>query len=58
MKEGDDGREAGQPLLILEAMKMQNEIAAPRDGRVAALHVAEGQAVASGERLVTLVVEG
>lgn len=44
----------GQPLLILEAMKMQNEIAAPSDGRVRALHVREGQAVASGAKLVTL----
>ncbi len=45
---------AGQPLLILEAMKMQNEIAAPHAGKVSAVHVREGQAVASGARLVTL----
>jgi len=45
---------AGQPLLILAAMKMQNEIAAPSAGRVARLHVAQGEAVASGARLVTL----
>ena len=45
---------AGQPLLILEAMKMQNEIAAPADGRVTRLHVARGEAVAGGARLVTL----
>ena len=43
-----------QPLLILEAMKMQNEIRAPDAGRVSALHVREGQAVASGAKLVTL----
>lgn len=43
-----------QPLLILEAMKMQNEILAPHEGRVKALHVREGQAVASGARLLTL----
>jgi len=43
-----------QPLLILEAMKMQNEILSPSEGKVAALHVREGQAVASGARLVTL----
>jgi biotin carboxyl carrier protein len=43
-----------QPLLILEAMKMQNEILAPAAGTVAALHVREGQAVASGAKLVTL----
>jgi pyruvate carboxylase subunit B len=48
--------EKGQPLLILSAMKMQNEIAAPAAGVVADLHVAPGQAVAVGARLVTLAV--
>jgi len=43
-----------QPLLILEAMKMQNEIAAPVAGKVTALHVREGQAVASGAKLASL----
>lgn len=47
--------EKGQPLLILEAMKMQNEIAAPAAGVVKALHVREREAVASGAKLVTLV---
>jgi len=46
--------ERGQPLLLLEAMKMQNEIAAPMDGCVKALHVSQGQAVPSGARLATL----
>jgi pyruvate carboxylase subunit B len=49
-----DAVEKGQPLLVLEAMKMQNEIAAPSDGSVKAVHVAEKQAVGSGEKLVTL----
>ena len=40
--------------LILEAMKMQNEIAAPAAGTVKAVHVEEKQAVGSGEKLVTL----
>jgi biotin carboxyl carrier protein len=44
----------GQPLLILEAMKMQNEVRAPADGTVTAVHVAPGTAVAKGEALVTL----
>ena len=44
----------GQPLLVLSAMKMQNEIGAPSDGVVAELHVAPGQAVAAGTKLVTL----
>jgi biotin carboxyl carrier protein len=52
-----DKVEKGQPLLVLEAMKMQNEIAAPADGTVKAVHVSEKQAVGSGEKLVTLVGE-
>jgi len=51
-----DRVEAGQPLLILEAMKMQNEIAANVAGVVAALHVTRGQAVESGARLVAVEV--
>ena len=52
----DPGAEVaeGQPLLILEAMKMQNEIAAPGPARIASIHVAVGQAVAAGDPLVTL----
>lgn len=46
----------GQPLLILSAMKMQNEIAAPSAGVVADIHVSPGQAVRAGARLVTLAV--
>ena len=49
-----DSVEEGQSLLILEAMKMQNEIAAPAAGTVKKVHVAEGQAVGSGDPLVTL----
>ncbi|MAE28249.1 MAG: biotin/lipoyl-containing protein [Planctomycetota bacterium] len=49
--------EAGQPLLILEAMKMQNEIDAPQAGIVKAVHIVEGQAVAAGEKLLTLAAE-
>lgn len=44
----------GQPLLVLEAMKMQNEIPAPADAQVERLHVEPGQAVKAGEKLVTL----
>lgn len=43
-----------QPLLILEAMKMQNEITAPADGVVQTLHVREREAVGAGAKLVTL----
>ncbi|MFM8979385.1 MAG: acetyl-CoA carboxylase biotin carboxyl carrier protein subunit [Planctomycetia bacterium] len=45
---------AGQPLLILEAMKMENEIRAPHEGLVEVLHVAPGTAVEKGARLVTV----
>ena len=38
---------AGQPLLTLEAMKMEHVHAAPRAGRVTALHVSLGEQVAS-----------
>lgn len=41
-----DHVEAGQPLLLLEAMKMENEIRAPRSGVVSQLAVSQGQGVA------------
>jgi biotin carboxyl carrier protein len=46
--------EAGQVLCILEAMKMENEIAAPRAGVVETVHVTAGTTVAQGDALVTL----
>jgi len=45
----------GDPVAIVEAMKMQNEIKSPRDGCVQAVRVREGQTVNAGE--VLLVVE-
>jgi len=42
----------GQTLAILEAMKMKNELKAPRDGVVAEIYVSEGQQVKFGETLV------
>jgi biotin carboxyl carrier protein len=44
----------GQGLLVLEAMKMQNEIQAERAGRVRAIHVAPGEAVEGGDPLLDL----
>lgn len=44
----------GATLLVLEAMKMQNEITAPRDGSVSAVFVADGQTVDGGTLLLTL----
>jgi biotin carboxyl carrier protein len=45
---------AGQALLILEAMKMENEITAPRNGTVKQIHVSEGAKVSKNEPLITL----
>jgi acetyl/propionyl-CoA carboxylase alpha subunit len=42
----------GQPVLILEAMKMENEIRAPIDGRVRDVRVAQGQVVEKGDLLM------
>jgi len=42
----------GQGLVIVEAMKMENELKAPRSGRVAAVHVAAGAGVEKGALLV------
>lgn len=47
--------EAGDPLMVLEAMKMENEIRAPRAGRVDAVHVAAGQGVSLGQVLAEIV---
>jgi glutaconyl-CoA/methylmalonyl-CoA decarboxylase subunit gamma len=45
---------AGQAVIVLEAMKMENELAAERGGTVSAIHKAAGQAVDTGELLVEL----
>ena len=44
----------GQPILILEAMKMQNELIAPRAGTVTSLNVRPGQSVLLNELLVEI----
>jgi biotin carboxyl carrier protein len=46
---------AGQGIAVIEAMKMQNELRSPRDGRINAILVKEGGAVNAGE--VIAVVE-
>jgi biotin carboxyl carrier protein len=49
-----DAVEARQPLLVIEAMKMENELRSPRAGRVRELLVTEGVPVESGRMLVIL----
>ena len=44
----------GDVLVVLEAMKMENEIMSPRDGVVAGVHVNKGDSVDSGKLLVSL----
>jgi len=51
--EGDEIQE-GQGLLVIEAMKMQNELRSPRAGRVERIYAAEGAGVESGAPLVRL----
>ena len=51
--EGDEV-EAGQVICVVEAMKMENEIAAHRDGVVTELRVKPGQPVAAGETICVL----
>ncbi len=45
----------GQTIVILESMKMQNELKAPRDGTISAIHVNPGQSVEKNKPLLTIV---
>ena len=51
VKQGDSV-EAGQGLLVIEAMKMQNEIRSPKSGKIEKLFAQEGQPVNAGEVLL------
>jgi glutaconyl-CoA/methylmalonyl-CoA decarboxylase subunit gamma len=53
VREGDTVK-AGEVLLIMEAMKMENNIVAPTDGRVASLKVGKGDNVLEGDPLVEI----
>ena len=53
VKEGDLVK-AGDNLLILEAMKLENEIKAPKDGKVLAVNVEKGNAVNAKDPLIVL----
>ncbi len=50
---GDHVR-AGQGVIVVEAMKMQNEMKSPKDGTVAKILVAEGATVIAGETLIVV----
>ena len=45
---------AGDPIVVLESMKMEIPVEAPRAGMVKALHVAEGQTVQEGDVVASL----
>jgi propionyl-CoA carboxylase alpha chain len=53
-----DNVEAGALLLVIEAMKMEHHVTAPRAGRVGAILVAEGEEVAAGTLLAVVSGEG
>ena len=53
VKEGDQVN-AGDAILVLEAMKMENEIHAPRTGIVKKIHVSEGAEVRAGSELIEI----
>ena len=52
--EAGDAVEAGQGIVVLEAMKMENEIKAPIDGTVSEIRVQEKQDVAVNDVLVVI----
>ena len=55
IKTADNARiSKGDTLLILEAMKMEHQIIAPRDGEIASVKVIEGDQVANGELLIEM----
>jgi biotin carboxyl carrier protein len=53
VKEGDEVEE-GQPLVVMESMKMQMQIRCPKAGRVSGLYVHAGQQVEKGAILVNV----
>ena len=53
VKEGQ-AIKSGQKLAVLEAMKMENDIVAEKDGTVTAIHVHKGDSVLEGAKIVTI----
>ena len=54
VEETAGGPVAANTLMILEAMKMENEISAPQDGTIASVNVRKGDTVSSGDVLCTM----
>ncbi|MBE7010706.1 MAG: biotin/lipoyl-binding protein [Ruminococcaceae bacterium] len=44
----------GEPVVVLEAMKMENEIVAPQDGTIASVNTTQGASVNNGDLLLTM----
>lgn len=52
-----DSVKAGTPLMVLEAMKMENDIVAPKAGKITSIHVKKGDTVAVNDLLATVAEE-
>lgn len=55
LKQQGDAVEKGEGVMVVEAMKMQNEMRSPKDGTIKELRVAEGDTVGAGE--ILMIVE-
>ena len=53
VKEGEKVKD-GQPVLVLEAMKMQNEIKSPQSGKITKMNPKAGESVEAGSLLFTV----
>ena len=53
VKPGDNVEE-GQGLIVIEAMKMENELKSPKKGRINEIHTSEGATVENGAKLITI----
>ena len=51
---GGDAVKAGQKVAVIEAMKMENEISATKDGTISAIHVSKGDSVLEGADVVSI----
>ena len=54
MVKAGDKIKAGAPLCVLEAMKMENELQAPKEGSIASVKIQVGKTVKTGEELFTI----